>query len=84
MIFTCWTWGKEIIFQKFSVDVVPKVEIITLSKEFYKNLADAKLNTGLDFDDVYQFKIAEEYGLEIITMDKDFNKVKNKIKITFI
>ncbi|MGQ3686057.1 MAG: hypothetical protein ACUBOA_13785 [Candidatus Loosdrechtia sp.] len=36
------------------------------------------------FDDVYQFKIAEEYGLEIITMDKDFNKVKGKIKITFI
>jgi predicted nucleic acid-binding protein len=76
--------GKENIFQKFSVDVIPKVEIISLSKEFYKNLADAKLNTGLDFDDVYQFKIAEEYGLEIITMDKDFNKVKDKIKITFI
>lgn len=76
--------GKETIFQKFAVDVVPKVKIITLSKEFYKNLADVKLNTGLDFDDVYQFKIAEEYGLEIITMDKDFNKVKGKIKITFI
>jgi len=47
-------------------------------------LADAKLNTGLDFDDVFQFKIAEEHGLEIITMDKDFNKVKDKIKVTFI
>lgn len=76
--------GKENIFQKFSVDVVLKVEIITLSKDSYKNLADAKLNTGLDFDDVYQFKIAEEHGLEIITMDRDFNKVKDKIKVTFI
>ncbi|MCR4292953.1 MAG: PIN domain-containing protein [Candidatus Kuenenia sp.] len=76
--------GKENIFQKFSVDVVPKIEVITLSKEFYKNLANEKENTGLDFDDVYQFKIAEEYGLEIITMDKDFNKVKDKIKIKFI
>ena len=76
--------GKENIFKKFVVDVVPKVEIITLSKELYKNLANAKNDTGLDFDDVYQFKIAEEYGLEIITMDKDFNRVRDKIKIIFV
>lgn len=77
--------NKENIFQKFSIDVIPKIKIITLSKEFYKDLADVKQNVGLDFDDAYQFKVAKEHGLEIITMDKAFiNKVNEKIKITNI
>lgn len=76
--------GKENVFKKFVVDVVPKVKIITLSKGLYKYLAGAKEDTGLDFDDVHQFKIAEEYGLEIVTMDKDFNRVRDKIKVTFV
>ncbi len=61
-----------------------KVKILSLSKEMYKDLSEVKNDSNLDFDDAYQFKMAEEYGLTIITMDKDFNKVSEKIKIIFI
>ena len=57
------------------VDVVPQSGNYYFIKRIIQNLANAKNDTGLDFDDVYQFKIAEEYGLEIITMDKDFNRI---------
>jgi predicted nucleic acid-binding protein len=47
-------------------------------------LGGVKEEFGLDFDDSYQFKTAEEYGLAIVTQDKDFKKVSAKIKITFL
>jgi predicted nucleic acid-binding protein len=75
---------KEKIFQKFANDVISKVEIITLPKEAYKDLADIRNNLGLDFDDAYQFKIAKEYDLKIVTMDKDFEKAKDRIDVIFL
>jgi predicted nucleic acid-binding protein len=47
-------------------------------------LGEVKEEFGLDFDDAYQFKTAEEYGLSIVTQDKDFEKVSGKIEITFL
>jgi uncharacterized protein len=47
-------------------------------------LGEVKEKFGLDFDDAYQFKTAEEYGLSIVTQDKDFEKVTDKIEITFL
>ncbi|MDR4496759.1 MAG: PIN domain-containing protein [Candidatus Scalindua sp.] len=55
-----------------------------MSKDSYEKLTMIKRDLNLDFDDAYQFKIAKEYGLEIITMDRDFNKVKDKIRVKFI
>ena len=74
---------QEFLFNSFVADVLPKIEIISLSRESYKNLS--KLNKyNLDFDDSYQYKVAEENGLTILTMDKDFVRVKEKIKVKFI
>src|SRR5574341_2329195 len=50
--------GKEKIFQKFLNDVIPDVEIVTLSKRSYEDLAEIKRKLYLDFDDSYQYKIA--------------------------
>jgi len=33
---------------------------------------------NLDFDDAYQYCVANYYGLKIVTMDKDFNKINNE------
>ena len=33
--------------------------------------------------DAYQFKTAEEYGLSIVTQDRDFEKVLKEINIVF-
>ncbi len=33
-------------------------------------------NYNLDFDDAYQYMLAKEYQLQIISFDKDFDKTK--------
>ncbi len=37
----------------------------------------------LDFDDAYQYTLAKLYGLKIVSMDKDFLKVKDIDIINF-
>lgn len=76
--------NKEKVFNKFVEDIIQKIKILTLSEELYSDLGELKEEFGLDFDDAYQFKIAEEYGLSIVTQDKDFEKVSAKIEITFL
>lgn len=66
---------KEKIFQRFANDVLPNVKIITLSKISYEDLAVIKKKLGLDFDDAYQYKVAKEHDLKIVTMDTDFEKI---------
>ena len=76
--------NKESIFNRFVKDIIQKIKILTISEELYSDLSDVKEEYGLDFDDAYQFKAAEEYGLSIVTQDKDFEKVSAKIEITFL
>ena len=76
--------GKEEIFQKFASDVIPNIRIAALPKRRYEELAELKRKSGLDFDDVYQYKVAKEYDLEIVTMDKDFEKVRDDVNIRFL
>jgi len=76
--------NKEAVFNKFFEDIIQKIKILTLSEELYSDLGEVKEKFGLDFDDAYQFKTAEEYGLSIVTQDKDFEKVTDKIEITFL
>ncbi len=35
---------------------------------------------GLDFDDAYQYTIAEKYNLQIISFDRDFDRTERKRK----
>jgi len=77
--------NREDIFQKFVNDVIPNIEIVTLPKESYKDLVGIRERSGLDFDDAYQYRIAKEYDLEIVTMDRDFEKVMNSdINVRFL
>ena len=76
--------NKETVFDKFVKDIIQKIKILTLSEELYSDLGKVKEEFGLDFDDAYQFKTAEEYGLSIVTQDKDFEKIAAKIDITFL
>ena len=76
--------NKETVFNKFVKDIIQKIKILTLSEKLYSYLSDVKEEYGLDFDDAYQFKVAEEYGLSIVTQDKDFEKVIEQIEIVFL
>ncbi len=75
---------REDIFHKFVSDVMPNVEIIALPRASYEDLAEIKRKLYLDFDDAYQYKVAMDYGLEIVTMDRDFEKVEDHINVRFL
>ncbi len=74
---------KEKIFQIFANDVLPNVKIITLSKISYEDLAVIKKKLGLDFDDAYQYKVAKEHDLKIVTLDTDFEKITD-LSVVFL
>lgn len=76
--------NKEEIFKKFLKDIIPNLEITTLPKMSYEDLAEVKSKLGLDFDDAYQYQVAIERNLKIVTMDKDFKKIRNKVDILYI
>ena len=42
-----------------------------------------KKSLNLDFDDASQYSVAKYYGLKIVTMDKDFEKIKD-VEIIFL
>ena len=68
-------YDRKDIFQKFVKDITPKVKLLTLPIELYKEfIKDSKL-LHLDFDDAYQYTTAKHYGLKVATMDKDFERV---------
>lgn len=77
-------YGKEAIFNSFAADILPKIDILSLSRESYENLSAFKFDYNLDFDDSYQAKVAEEMNCTIITMDRDFKRVNERVKVKFI
>jgi len=76
-------YGKEDIFQKFIEDVIPAVKILSLPVEQYREVVGDRRILNLDFDDAYQYSVAKYYGLKVVTMDKDFERIKD-VEILFL
>ena len=74
----------EQTFARFAADVLPKIQILSLDPGSYTRLTTLKSEHKLDFDDAYQSAVAEERDCSIVTMDKDFERISNRIKIEFI
>ena len=47
-----------------------------LSVEDTKKLAKVSQRFGLDFDDAYQYAVAERYGLTVVSFDSDFDRTE--------
>ncbi len=77
-------YNKANLFKEFIKDVFLSTKLLSLPVELYAELADIRKNLGLDFDDAYQYSIAKYYGLKVVTMDKDFEKVKEDIEVLFL
>lgn len=75
---------KENIFNSFISDVLTNIDIISISYQAYIDLSEFSKKFNMDFDDAYQCKIAEENNFTIITMDNDFKRVEDRIKIKFV
>jgi len=75
---------KDNVYLRFINDMLANVNIVSPSKEKYKDVAIVAMNYNLDFDDSYQTNVAIDKKIGIVTMDKDFRRVEKKLKIEFI
>ena len=69
--------GAAAVFGEFVADLLPNLEVISLSHTGYGEVIAAQRDFGLDFDDAYQFSVARENKLIIVTQDHDFARVKH-------
>ncbi|MGC1120852.1 MAG: type II toxin-antitoxin system VapC family toxin [Candidatus Methanofastidiosia archaeon] len=76
-------YSKEEVFGSFMEDVLSAVMLLSLPIESYGAVIDSKKNLGLDFDDAYQYCVARHYELKIVTMDRDFEIIKD-VDILFL
>jgi len=65
-------------FDKLIEDLRLVLKAILSLDHYYdlKRLINIMKAFGLDFDDAYQYRIAEKYKLTIVSFDKDFDKTK--------
>lgn len=76
--------NKPDLFSTFLEDTLDKLQIITLSNEKYKEIASVNNQYKLDFDDTYQFLVAQGNLMTIVTQDADFRIVENVLKVQFL
>lgn len=69
---------KHNIFQQFLKDMIfnAGMMITTLSINDMETVIESAKRFKLDFDDAYQYVIAEKYGLTIISFDSDFDRTE--------
>ncbi|MDF1532871.1 MAG: PIN domain-containing protein, partial [ANME-2 cluster archaeon] len=69
--------GKYDAFTSFLEDmVIDGIEILSAVPEDLTNLPITAEKFNLDFDDAYQYMLAEKHQLEIISFDKDFDETE--------
>jgi len=69
--------GKHELFIKFLNDlIIDGMDVLSLSPQDLKILDNIARELRLDFDDAYQYTVAERYNLQLISFDKDFDNTK--------
>ena len=68
--------GKSSLWEEFVSDVVERSEtrLVSLGVEELKHVPALGLQLGLDFDDAYQYVVAEKYDLTLVSFDADFDR----------
>lgn len=74
------------IFREFLYDMLIRagVKVVTLSVEDLDLVVEIAQKFGLDFDDAYQYTIAEKYNLTIVSFDADFDRTERIIYTTLL
>ncbi len=72
------------LFDKFAADTLPQFTVLSLSQTGYARLSEVNTRRDLDFDDAYQFSVARENKLAIVTQDKDFQRVRNLVDVRLL
>jgi len=71
------------VFVRFVEDLIITggIRLLRLSAEDAKGLAEAAQRFGLDFDDAYQYVVAERYGFTIVSFDGYFDRTERGRKV---
>lgn len=75
---------QPLAFEQFIKDFPPDTTVLPLSANGYSILPTVKTNFNLDFDDSFQFVVAQENDLRLVTQDPDFKKVGSAIQVLYI
>jgi len=75
--------NKHETYVSFVNDVVIKtgIAVIGLDPKEVLALAEVSKRYHLDFDDAYQYAVAQKYGLQIMSFDADFGHTERGRKI---
>lgn len=67
--------NKADAFRKFLADMIVNAgtAVAVLNADGMEAVADHAASFGLDFDDAYQYAVAEKYNLVIVSFDGDFD-----------
>jgi predicted nucleic acid-binding protein len=71
-------------YRIFIQDTLPGVALLHLDNHGYASVLEAHEGFGLDFDDAYQFALAQAHGLTLVTQDHDFERVKGGCSSPFL
>ena len=71
------------VFIRFVEDLIITggVRLLRLSADDAPRLVEVVRRFGLDFDDAYQYVVAERYGLTIVSFDADFDRTERGRKV---
>ena len=73
----------EDAFHAFVKDLIPRVEILTLREDLYRGSIKIKQDLDLDFHDTYQYQVASEHDLVIVTLNRQFEIVQ-EVRVLFL
>ena len=70
------------VLRRFIEDLIMfgDIQVLSLNSSELIDVMEIAGRFHLDFDDAYQYTIAEKYDLHIISFDKDFDKTEKKRK----
>jgi len=72
---------KFILFRRWIDDIINSdVRTVRLELMELQSLINYTSKFGLDFDDAYQYAIAEKYNLKIVSFDSDFDRTAKRRK----
>ncbi|MEA3475140.1 MAG: PIN domain-containing protein [Candidatus Cloacimonadota bacterium] len=65
------------VLKRFLYDVISKgkITILNVNPTNLEAIIDIEQKYNLDFDDAYQYVVAEEYDLAIVSFDKNFDNM---------
>lgn len=71
------------VFVRFMEDLLVRggIRVLRLPLDAVQGLAAVADQFGLDFDDAYQYPVAQQYGLTVVSFDTDFDRTEQGRKM---